>query len=135
MPIDYEIDPKRRLVKATGRGALTDQDLLAYQCAVWMRPDVAGFDELVDMSAVERIVEPNTEGIRQLARLSASMDSTAAPSKLAIVAPQHLAFGLGRMYATFRSLDENSNKQVAVFRTLAEALVFLDIEVERRASP
>ncbi|MBI3412276.1 MAG: hypothetical protein HY040_28490 [Planctomycetes bacterium] len=128
MPLDYEIDSKRRLVMAKGRGAVTDQDLLGYQCAVWLRPEVAGYSELVDMSAVERIVEPNTESIRQLARLSASMDSAALPSKFAIVAPQHLAYGLGRMYATFRSLDENSTKQVAVFRTLAEALAYLGVE-------
>ena len=68
MPVDYQIDPERRLVTVMGRGEVTDQDFLEYQRTVWSRPEVMGFNELVDMSAAERIVEPTTEGIRQLAR-------------------------------------------------------------------
>ena len=61
----------------------------------------------------------------QLARLSAAMDAGAPPSKLAVVAPQDLAFGLGRMYQAHRDLESRSTKQVGVFRTMAEAQAFL----------
>jgi hypothetical protein len=89
-----------------------------------VRPEVAGYNELVDMTGVEQIIDPTTEGIRTLADLSASMD-TKSSSKFAIVAPQNLAFGLGRMYEIYRSLNEQTTKRVAVFRERAEALKWL----------
>jgi hypothetical protein len=129
MPIEYRIDHPRRLVRAQGRGVLSHQDVFEYQRAVWSRTELAGYDELMDMRAVERIALPSAHGVEELAALSASMDDRRA-SKFAIVAPQDLAFGLGRMYQTYRSLDESSTKEVGVFRTLGEALAFLGIEDE-----
>ena len=55
MPIVHRIDHERRLVVAEGRGIVTDQDVFGYQRDVWSRPEVAGYDELVDMSEVEDI--------------------------------------------------------------------------------
>jgi hypothetical protein len=127
MPIDYQIDHTRRLVTAQGRGVLSDQDVFEYQRNVWSRTEVAGYDELVDMCAVERIAVPSAERVAQLAVLSASMD-VHRPSKFAIVAPQHVAFGLGRMYQINRGLEESSTKEVGVFRTRTEALEFLGLD-------
>jgi hypothetical protein len=124
MPIDYQIDHPRRLVVARGRGVVTHQELIEYQCAVWSRPEVAGYDELVDMTAAEDFAQPSTDKMRELAALAAAMDDRRA-SKFAIVAPRNLAFGLGRMYQTYRSLEGFSTKAVSVFRTLAEAWAFL----------
>jgi len=129
MPIEYQIDHTRRLVTAQGRGVFSDQDVFEYQQAVWSRPEVAGYDELIDMRAVERIVQPSANRVRQLAALSASMDA-GRPSRFAIVASQDLAFGLGRMYQTFRGLEESSTKEVGVFRTRGDAMAFLGIEGE-----
>lgn len=99
---------------------------------MWSRDDVVGYDELVDMSEIEHIARESTDRVRDLAALSADMDAAAAPpaphSKFAIVAPQTVAFGLGQMYATYRSMDTRSRKQVEVFRSLQEALAFLGID-------
>ena len=127
MPIDYQIDVARRRVVATAHGTLTDSDVFDYQRAVWSRPEVAGFDEVVDMRAV-KIVElprPGGERLRELAGTSASMDA-ATSSRFAIVAPDDLAFGLGRMYAAYRGVDPRSTKEVHVFRTMEEAVAWLD---------
>lgn len=129
MPIEYQIDHTRRLVTAQGRNVLSDQDVFNYQQAVWSRPDLAGYDELMDMRAVERIALPSGDRVRQLAALSASMDVPRA-SKFAIVASQDLAFGLGRMYQIHRSLQESSTKEIGVFRTLGDAMTFLGIDGE-----
>jgi hypothetical protein len=129
MPIEYRIDHNRRLVLAEGRGVLSDEDVFEYQRAVWLRAEVAGYDELMDMRMVERINVASADRVGQLAALSASMDVGRA-SKFAIVAPQDLAFGLGRMYQTFRGLEESSTKEVGVFRTLDEAMAFLSTEGE-----
>ncbi len=88
---------------------------------------MAGYNELIDMSTVEKIDFTGPAHLRQLAALSAAMDVAAPPSKFAIVAPDHLSFGLGRMYEAYRGLEERSTKEVGVFRTLEQAFTFLGI--------
>jgi hypothetical protein len=59
---------------------------------------VAGYDELVDMTAVQSIALPAASRVRDLAEVSAQMDPRPpASSKFAIVAAGDLAFALGRM--------------------------------------
>jgi hypothetical protein len=53
------------------------------------------------------------------------MDDKNTKSRFAIVAPADVAFGLGRMYQAYRTLDRRSTKEVGVFRTMREALAFL----------
>jgi hypothetical protein len=127
MPIEYSIDPARRLVSAKGHGTLTEHEVFAYQKEVWSRPEVAGFNELMDMTDANVSEPPTTARLRKLATLSASMDPEGVRSKFAIVAPQLLAFGLGRMYEAYRAMEPASTKEVAVFRTMDEALAFLGI--------
>lgn len=128
MPIEYTIDHDRCLVLAKGRGVVAHNDVIEYQRTVWSRRDVAGYNELVDMTEAERIVMPSREQVQQTAVMSAGMDPPSRPSRFAIVAPTDLAFGLGRMYQTYRSLEDKSTKEVGVFRRLEDALVFLGIE-------
>lgn len=127
MPIEVTIDHARRLVTGTGRGILTGEDVFGYQRDVWSRPDVSGYNELMDMREVEQIDLRSIDNMRALAELSASMDAPAAPSKFAIVATTDEAFGLGRMYETYRRLEGKSTKQVGVFRSLNEAYAFLGV--------
>jgi hypothetical protein len=91
---------------------------------------VAGYDELIDMRDVERIELPSPDRVMDLARYSARMEGSTLPSKLAIIAPKDLAFGLGRMYQAQRGLEHRSTKQVGVFRSLEEALGFLRAQPE-----
>jgi hypothetical protein len=125
MPIDYRIDHERRLVLAAAQGEITEDDLFTYQKTVWSDPTHAGYGELVDMSDVAAVETPSVAGMRNLAALSASMDSPQRASRFAIVAPGDLAFGLGRMYQTYRELKTDSRKKVALFRTRDEALDWL----------
>jgi len=127
VPIEYRIHYEHRIVIARGRGAFTTADVFGYQREVWSREDVAGFNELVDMTAVTEIVTASAERMRELASLSAGMDPSGGSAKMAIVAPQDIAFGLGRMYETYRSLEPASKKEVSVFRTISEALAFLGL--------
>jgi hypothetical protein len=127
VPITYRIDRDRRLVVARGTGTLTDADVFGYQREVWSCPDVTGYDELVDMTAVESIVVPSAERVRDLAALLATMDPPSGASKFAIVAPQTVAYGLGRMYETNREVSPRGTKQVEIFRTMDEALAYLGV--------
>jgi hypothetical protein len=127
MPIEFSIDHARRLVTATGHGTLTGEDVFGYQRDVWSRADVKGYNELMDMRDVERIDLRSIDNMRQLAELAASMDAIGQSSKFAIVATSDEAFGLGRMYETYRRLEDRSTKQVGVFRSLSEAHAFLGV--------
>ena len=127
MPISFEIRHELRLVVARGSGVFTDENIFDYQRSVWSRPEVLGYDELIDMSSVSRIEEPNPERIRELARLASGMDAREGKSRFAIVAPEDLAYGLGRMFQVLRELDSRSTKEVGVFRTMGEAVAFLGL--------
>jgi hypothetical protein len=125
MPFVYRVDHESHLVLAVGSGIITDADIFGYQHEVWSRSDVAGYDELVDMSLVTDILVPSGDRVRDLATLSATMDDKSTASKFAIVAQTDVAFGLGRMYQAYRALDRRSTKEVGVFRTMREAMAFL----------
>ena len=128
MPIRYRIDHPRRLVAAAGFGTITDEDVFGYQTSVWSRGDVAGYEELIDFTAVEHIVPPPVERVQELATLSASMESSHSSSRMAIVAPSDVAYGLGRMFQAFRSLADDDTRKVDVFRTREEARAFLELD-------
>jgi hypothetical protein len=130
MSITYRIDHQRRLVIAHGKDLFTQDDIFAYQREVWTRPDVQGYDEIVDMTGVDEIELPDAPSlsVRQLAIEAAEADHPDQPSKFAIVAPDRLAYGLGRMYQVYRQLEARSTKEVGVFKTHSEAWAFLGID-------
>ena len=113
------------MVFAAATGTLTDEDFFVYQREVWSRGDVAGFDEVIDMGAVEDLVLSSGDRVRALADLASTMDVPGASSRLAIVAPQDFAYGLARMFATYRTLHPRGEKAVQVFRSMQPALDWL----------
>src|SRR5260221_12600686 len=130
MPIEYQIDHRRRLVVAKGQGRLTDEDVFGYQLQVWSQPEVEGYNELVDMSEVEHIVVPSAARIKELAELSAGMDPPGKASNFAIVASEQIANELGQLFRVYRQLDPRSTKKVAVFKSVVEALQWLCVHAD-----
>ena len=128
MPISYRVDHEARVVVAAGHGVLTDADVFGYQREAWSRPDVTGYNELIDMTHVDQIALPSADRLRDLAGLSAGMDSPETRTRLAVVVTDNFAFGLGRMLQAYRELDRRSTKEIGIFRTMDEALVFLGLE-------
>jgi len=135
MPLAHRIDHRLRLVLAWASGTLTDEEVFGYQTEVWSRPEVAGYDELVDMTAVEHVALPSMGRVRDLAALSAGMDARGATSRFAIIAPRDFEFALGRMYGSHRELDGRATKRVSVFRSRPEALAWLGLDGEPPATP
>jgi hypothetical protein len=125
MPVEYQIDVSQRLVSARCVGIMTHEEAFGYQSDVWSRAEVCGYDELIDVSALTSVTFPAAANTRELASLSVLNDRISGGGKLAIMAPQDWAYGLGRMYQACRDLDPKSTKRVCVFRTLPEALEFL----------
>jgi len=127
MPVSCRINHLRRIVLAAGHGILNDQDVFIYQKTVWSRKDIAGYDELMDMTDVQKIVPPSTARIRQLAEVASKMESSNSTSRFAILAPSDEAYGYGRMFQAFRTYQDGGTRNVEVFRTAEEVLVFLGL--------
>jgi hypothetical protein len=125
MPINYDIDNELHLVRTRAHDVLKDEEVFNYQKEVWSRSEVAGYDEIIDMSEVTEIEFTSTDRFRELASLSASMDSSEHKTKLAIVAPVSLYYGLARMYQSFREFTKGSNKEINVFHSQKEAMEWL----------
>lgn len=128
MSFEYHIDFGRRIVFARGVGQIRPEDVFGYQQNVWTRAEVKGFNEMVDMSGATRIEDPTPANMQKLAEASVLNDPEQGYTKFAIVAPQDITYGLGRMYEVYRGMAQNSKKHVHVFRTADEACVFLGIK-------
>ncbi len=126
MPIEYQVDHDRRFVSARAIGNLTAEDIFNYQREVWSLPETKGYNELIDMSNVKEIVSPTNDKLVELARLSASMDDREIPTKFAIVATDTFAYGMGRMYEAYRNLNPRSTKEVQVFRSMKDAMEWIE---------
>ena len=129
MPIVHRVDHENRIVLARAYGVLTDEDVFTFQHTVWSQPEVAGYNELGEMTHVTEIAIPSIHRVRDLAMTAAEMDPIDAVSKFAIVAPEDLGYGLGRMFQAYREMEKQSRKTVGVFRTLEEAFAWLQIKV------
>lgn len=129
MPVKYQIDHTHRIVVMNPWGVLTDEEVFSYKKEVWSKPEVYGYDELVDLEKVSEIKLSSLDRVAELAKLSVSMDVPGVKSKLAIIATQDFHFGLGRMYEAHRGMSEHSTKAVRVFRNRPEALEWLNYKV------
>jgi hypothetical protein len=128
MPLVFRLDHEARVIVAAAYGTLTDEEVFGYQKRMFSMDEAIGYDELIDLTHVKEIRLPSTERVRDLAASAAEMDVIHGNSKLAVVAPGDLAFALGRMFQSLRGLDPRSTTEVGVFRTMDEALAFLEID-------
>jgi hypothetical protein len=132
MPIVTRVDPDKRLVIVKVSGVMEDAETFNYQLTTWSRRELAGYDELIDMSDVTEIALPSVSRARELAQLSAEMDKPGPPGvkpgRMVIVAPHEASYAIGKMFEAFREMNPRNIKDVTVVRTMAEALMLLGIE-------
>jgi hypothetical protein len=137
MPYEVRIDHDLRLLVVTVWGDVTEAEVLEYeQDAVWTRPDLLGYSELVDLTEVNEFTFGIARYLPMFADWSARMDP---PGDLAgcllIVAADDFHFGLGRMYQAHRELHPHSQRKVGVLRTVDEALTWLAAERAKPSDP
>jgi hypothetical protein len=73
------------------------------------------------MTNVLRIELPSFERVKDLAKLSAEMDSKHPPGRFAIVAPGDVPFMLGRLFKGIRAMLPGATRELGIFRTHDEA--------------
>lgn len=128
MSIEHRIDHAKRLVRTRAYGKLTDDEILAYQRELRSRDDIAGYNELFDLTDVEEFDTLSAGKLREIAASAADLDSPEQPAKCAIVAPHSLHFGISRMYEVFRQLHPGTTKVTRSFAARQNALRWLKIE-------
>ena len=118
MPTRYEYDPATRIVRIEISGEVREAELVDLAQKLASDESFApGHGELVDLRGL-RDTDVSAPALRQVAGIFARTDRYADRTRVAMCAPDDLAFGLSRMYEAFR---ESSGLQLRVFRTLGEA--------------
>ena len=121
MPVRFEIDKERRLVRSFGWGDLTFADLRQHQQTLRADPDFdPDFDQLGDLSGVVSVAISAHE-VEQVAY----SDLFSANSHRAFVASSQLAYGLLRMFQAHHEFSSAPSKTM-VFTNMSEALDWLD---------
>ena len=110
---------------STWTGVLTDRALMEYQQSVWTDRKIAGYDELLDFTALSRI-DVTTEGLRDLAQLAREMDEFTGDARVAVVTGSTVAYGMARMYEAFRE-SAAGRKHIRIFRDVNAARSWLGI--------
>ena len=129
MPLEIRIEPAKGLRHAVARGKLTDRDLLeAWGDAIADPEWDPALDSLVDMSPVESF-EVTPAGAQRLADVMAMCSKEPPPGakpRVAFVAPTDIAFGVCRVYETYREL-QGAAAHFFVCRSQAEARCWLGL--------
>lgn len=128
MPAIHRIDDKAQLIITTWEGDATDVEFInaikKYQTDIQNHPDYIHFNEVVDLTYISGM-KLSTEGIKNIGKIAAATDNLEINRKLAIIVNSNLAFGLARMYETYRSLTSNSHKEICVFKNRDEAFAWV----------
>jgi len=114
MGIASVIDVERGRVTTRAEGVVTAVELRDHQRE--LRGDdrfEPGFDHLLDLRSVTRF-ELTVAEVREISRVRVFGEG----SRLAVVAPTDVGFGLSRMYEAFGELDEDRYR---VFRGIEDA--------------
>ena len=100
MPVLYEIDVNRQLVRTTCAGSVTFDQVMAHFAALERDPRRRGaMDVVLDIRTVS--TTPETRQLRQVAERISQDNSPLKYGRLAIVAVNPEAVGLGRLFAEF----------------------------------
>jgi hypothetical protein len=116
VPASYKIEKDRRLVMSHAWGAFTYADAVAHKEKLLADRDFdPTYSQIMDFTHVTEIRLSANELLT-----FAEFDVFSRQSRRAIIAPEDVKFGLGRMFATLR--ESRGETGIGVFRTLEEAL-------------
>ena len=124
MPMSYRIDRAAGIIRISGDGTLTDEDMIACIAALRedgdLRPGMPTLSDMRDVSSLE--ISP--AGIVQMLRVMDRTSGRRGDAKAAIVVSRDLAFGMGRMLASIGEA-KHATPRFRVFRDLEAALTWI----------
>lgn len=129
MPVEYEIDEDRRLVRSRAFGVLLPAELLAHIRRLADDPAAPiPLHEIWDGTAIERF-EVRGADVRGFINTATTFQATFQRARLAIVMRGAAMFGLARMA---QLLAELTPFRIGVFRELAPATAWMDARIAER---
>ena len=116
MPAFYKIDKGRGLVLSSASGVFSLADALGHQQRLLKDPDFdPSYSQIADFTHCTQF-DLSGDDVRTMAERTVFSPS----SRRAILVPNDLAYGLGRMFEMLR--ENEGEKGIRVFRALDEAL-------------
>jgi len=128
MPISYRIDKAARVVICTHAGMTSDADFIHTYKSLFNDPEYeAGLSKLIDLREADSVGRSGKAlmAIRDL--LTIQYEGSSVTTRIAIVAPADLSFGLGRMY---EMLTDDAPQKVGVFRSMQKAVEWLGVSLD-----
>lgn len=123
MPVTAEIDKAARLVVTTATGRVSKPDFVAHIEGVWRDADVAGFDELIDVTEAD-VSGLSADDLAALVKVGVSVD-LATSSRLALCVSSELGYGLSRMYGSMRETNDENARQINIFYDIDSARAWI----------
>jgi hypothetical protein len=125
MPVSHRYDPALNTLFFEFSGEVREAELLEVAAKLASDPAIPpGHRELVDLTRLED-TDVTAGALRRVAQIYADTDERPEDSRVAIVAPRDLFFGLSRMYEVYR---DGSPLRLRIFRTLPEARAWLGLD-------
>ena len=128
MAIQHRIEKNFRVVLFIHTGVVEDAEFVDYYRTFFQQSAVElSFDRIIDLQQADSSVR-SVDALQQVVEIMEAAYEDAAPiPKTAVIAPEDVSFGLGRMFQAFDSLGPG---QFSVFRTLEDALNWLELPVD-----
>ena len=128
MPAIHQIDTHAKLLITAWEGDAIDIDMIEaikkYQDTILCNSDYYDFNEILDLTKVTAM-KLTTDGLRNISSIASRTNINRVDAKLAIIVSSNIAYGLARMYVTFRSFSLNSTKEIRIFKNTESAIEWL----------
>ena len=127
MPIEYDIITDKKLVLAKGSGVITGSDVIRHLDALAADDRYkAPMKKLVDYRTIDSIRISLKEAY-SIAQKKIRLATIFAGERCAFVSPRDVAYGSSRVH---QALVDGAGINTAVFRSLGDALRWLDITLD-----
>ena len=126
MPLLVRIDRNQRIIFADGEGVVTDEDLMAYVREYLDGNELAGFDELFDLSAAD-LHDLTYMGLSTVAAAAAATDPDASPIKIALLVSEAQGMIVSRLYQSLRE-SKGGKRETRVFWDRTECREWLGLD-------
>ena len=125
MPAKHFIDKESKLIITTWEGDAVDIEFIEvitkYQKDIQINPEYIEYNEVANFCKITSI-KLTPKGLKRIGRIASKTDQYKFNSKLALVVSSGTAFNLARIYASFRNLQNGTNKEIRIFKSELEAM-------------
>jgi len=126
MAVNHYINHESKVIITTLQGNLTPADcilmLKEYQHNIQCHEDYVDYNEVFDVS--DAVINLTISGLLELGRVASKTDHLFVHKKLAFIVGTAKSFTLARMYQVYRNMGENSSKEISVFTSKDEAILW-----------